>query len=41
LTKIYAANDRLKILEKELDEAYFRWDELESMVAKFNGEILC
>jgi len=24
------ANDRLKALETELDEAYHRWDELES-----------
>jgi ATP-binding cassette subfamily F protein uup len=33
LAKIMAANDRLKALEKELDEAYHRWDELESLAA--------
>jgi len=38
LTRIYAANERLGALEKELDEAYCRWDELESQVAKFNKE---
>ncbi|WAC07379.1 MAG: ATP-binding cassette domain-containing protein [Thermodesulfobacteriota bacterium] len=35
LGKINAANDRLGALEKELDEAYYRWDELENMAAKF------
>jgi ABC transport system ATP-binding/permease protein len=28
--KMMTANDRLKALERELDEAYHRWDELES-----------
>jgi ATP-binding cassette subfamily F protein uup len=37
LDKIYAANDRLAALEKELDAAYHRWDGLESMAAKFRG----
>ncbi|HJX31656.1 MAG TPA: ATP-binding cassette domain-containing protein [Thermodesulfobacteriota bacterium] len=37
LGKINAANDRLEALEKELDEAYHRWDELENMAAKFRG----
>jgi ATP-binding cassette subfamily F protein uup len=30
-------NDRLTSLEKELDERYRRWDELENMAARFNG----
>ncbi len=38
LAKIKAANDRLEALEKELDEAYHRWDELESLAAKLSGE---
>ena len=38
LTKINGANDRLKALEKELDEAYHRWDELETMAAALNGQ---
>jgi hypothetical protein len=33
--KLRAANDRLEALEKGLNEAYHRWDELESLVAKF------
>ena len=37
LGKINAANDRLGAVEKELDEAYHRWDELENMAAKFRG----
>lgn len=37
LGKIYAVNDRLVAVEKELDEAYHRWDGLESMAAKFRG----
>ena len=37
LGKIYAANDRLGAVEKELDEAYHRWHELESMADKFRG----
>jgi len=36
LTKIRAAHDRLMALEKELDEAYHRWDELESLSAKLS-----
>ena len=35
LVKINEANNRLEALEKELDHAYHRWDELESMAAKF------
>jgi ABC transport system ATP-binding/permease protein len=37
LGKVYAANDRLGAIEKELDEAYHRWDELENMAAGFRG----
>jgi ABC transport system ATP-binding/permease protein len=37
LDKVYAANDRLSAVEKELDEAYLRWDELENMAAGFRG----
>ncbi|MEN6447506.1 MAG: ATP-binding cassette domain-containing protein [Syntrophaceae bacterium] len=33
---IIAANERLESLEKELEEAYRRWGELEDMAAKFN-----
>jgi ATP-binding cassette subfamily F protein uup len=33
---IHAMNDKLEALEKELDEAYLRWDELEELYAKFN-----
>ena len=36
--KLRAANDRLEALEKGLDEAYHRWDELETLVAAFSGE---
>ncbi len=36
--EIHRANDRLKALEEELDGAYGRWDELESLEAKFSGE---
>ena len=36
--KINRASDRLKALEEELERAYGRWDELESLAAKFNGE---
>jgi ABC transport system ATP-binding/permease protein len=36
--EINKANDRLKALEGELDGAYGRWDELESLAAKFTGE---
>ena len=38
LVKINGANNRLEALEKELDEAYRRWDELENMAAKFGGQ---
>jgi ATP-binding cassette subfamily F protein uup len=37
LDKVYAANNRLISVEKELDEAYLRWDELENMAAGFRG----
>ena len=33
---IIAANERLESLDKELEEAYGRWGELEDMAAKFN-----
>ncbi len=36
--EISRANDRLKTLEEELDGNYGRWDELESLAAKFSGE---
>jgi ATP-binding cassette subfamily F protein uup len=35
--EINRAGDRLEELEKELDEAYGRWDELEKLAAKFGG----
>jgi ATP-binding cassette subfamily F protein uup len=35
--KLRAANDRLGFLEKGLDEAYHRWDELETLVAAFSA----
>jgi len=38
LAKIHEANNRLEALEKELDEAYYRWDELENMAAQFSGK---
>ncbi len=38
LAKINGVNDRLHALEKELDAAYHRWDELEKMVKKFSNE---
>ena len=38
LAKINGANNRLAALEKELDEAYHRWDELENMAAQFNAQ---
>ena len=37
LDKVYAANDRLRSVEKELDEAYRRWEELESLAARLRG----
>jgi ATP-binding cassette subfamily F protein uup len=36
--KLRATNDRLEVLEKGLNEAYHRWDELENLAAKFSGE---
>ena len=36
--EISRANDRLKALEEELEGDYGRWDELESLAAKFSGE---
>jgi ATP-binding cassette subfamily F protein uup len=36
--EIKKASDRLEALEKELDEAYRRWDELEQLTAKFGGD---
>jgi ABC transport system ATP-binding/permease protein len=36
--KLRETNDRLEALEKGLDEAYRRWDELESLAAKFSGD---
>ena len=38
LAKIHGVNNRLETLEKELDKAYHRWDELESMAAKFDAQ---
>ncbi len=35
--KLRAANDRLEALEKGLDEAYHRWDELETLAAAFSA----
>lgn len=35
--KLRAANDRLDELEKGLDEAYRRWDELETLLAHFSS----
>jgi ATP-binding cassette subfamily F protein uup len=37
LGKVYEANDRLGAAEKELDEAYHRWYELENLAAGFRG----
>ena len=36
--KLKTANDRLKALEKELDDAYRRWDELETLALKLNSD---
>jgi ATP-binding cassette subfamily F protein uup len=36
--KLKTANNRLEALEKELGEAYRRWDELENLALKFSGE---
>jgi len=38
LVKINEVNNRLGALEKELDEAYHRWDELENLAATFGGQ---
>jgi ATP-binding cassette subfamily F protein uup len=35
--KLRAANNRLEALERGLDEAYHRWDELETLVATFSA----
>jgi ATP-binding cassette subfamily F protein uup len=34
--KVKATNDRLEVLEKELEDAYQRWDELEELAAKLD-----
>ena len=36
--KLKGANDRLEALERGLDEAYHRWDELETLVVKFSED---
>ncbi len=36
--KLKTANDRLGVLEKELDAAYRRWDELENLAVQFSSE---
>jgi ATP-binding cassette subfamily F protein uup len=36
--RMMVANNRLRVLEKELDQAYRRWDELESLAARFSGK---
>lgn len=37
LTRVYEANDRLAVVEKELDDAYRRWDELETLAAHYGA----
>ncbi len=37
MARIHGANERLVAVEKDLDEAYHRWDELESLSAKLSG----
>ncbi|OPY78989.1 MAG: ABC transporter ATP-binding protein uup [Syntrophorhabdus sp. PtaU1.Bin153] len=37
MAKITAANERLKVLETGLDEAYNRWEELENLAAKLSA----
>jgi ABC transport system ATP-binding/permease protein len=37
MDRIYAANGRMAALGKELDDAYLRWDELESMAEQLRG----
>ena len=36
--KLREANDQLEALERGLDEAYHRWDELETLAASFSGD---
>jgi len=36
--KIGRASEELRVLEKELEGAYGRWEELESLAEKFSGE---
>ena len=36
--KLKGVNDRLEALERGLDEAYHRWDELETLVVKFSED---
>ena len=36
VAKVKATNDRLEVLEKELEDAYQRWNELEDLAAKFD-----
>ena len=36
--RMMVANNRLGVLEKELDQAYRRWDELESLAVRFSGK---
>jgi ABC transport system ATP-binding/permease protein len=38
--KLRTVNDRLEVLEKELGDAYRRWDELESLALKLSSELL-
>jgi ATP-binding cassette subfamily F protein uup len=37
LARIHGANDRLKALETELDQAYQRWDDLETLSTKLSA----
>jgi ATP-binding cassette subfamily F protein uup len=37
LTRVYETNDRLAVVEKELDDAYRRWDELETLAAHYGA----
>jgi len=37
--RMKTANDRLKALERELDEAYHRWDELENLAAEIQRRV--
>jgi ABC transport system ATP-binding/permease protein len=39
--EIKKAHDRLETIEKELDEAYVRWEELENLVAKWGSNPTC